>query len=201
MTVAQRNAAPAGGGVRATLMRRYGGVPVWAYVAVILALLLIVAYWRARRTDATATAVATGDGTELPGDQAAPPVFIVPAGPAGPPGAPGAPGAPGIPGPAGPPATVPPAPPGGGRTTPPATVPAPKPTAPVGVTIPVVKWTKSNPPWASTLSGIFAHFKGKTTAKSWQEIWNHPANAALRKKRGAAERIQAGDKIFVPGVK
>jgi hypothetical protein len=198
--MATTTTAPKGGGTKSLLMQKRGPLPIWAWVALVLVLLLVFAWWRARGTNAAATAVATGDETPLPGDQSAPPIFIVPAGPAGPAGSPGPAGAPG---PAGPPATVPPAPSGGGRDTPPATVPppAPKPAPPAGVTVTVAKYTTKNPPWNSTLSGIFGHYKGKTTASNWQAIWNAPANAALRKKRGTAERIQPGDKIFVPGAR
>jgi hypothetical protein len=69
------------------------------------------------------------------------------------------------------------------------------------VTVTVAKYTTKNPPWNSTLSGIFGHYKSTTTAKKWQDIWNAPANAALRAKRGAENRIQPGDKIFVPGAR
>jgi len=79
-------------------------------------------------------------------------------------------------------------------------VPTPVP-GPTGTFVPVVKYTTKNPPWNSTLSGIWAHFKGQTTAANWQAIWNHPLNAQIRAKRGAADRIQPGDQIFVPGVR
>lgn len=188
-------------GTRSLLMQKRGPLPVWAWIALVLVLALTFAWWRARGTNAAANAVATGDDTALPGDQSAPSVFIVPAGPTGPAGSPGPAGSAGPAGPVGPPATVPPAPPGGGRTDPPGVPPAPKPAPPVGVTVTVGKWTDKNPVWNSYLSGIFAHYKGKTTAKSWQEIWNNPANAALRAKRGSEKKIQQGDKIFVPGAR
>jgi hypothetical protein len=180
---------PATGGVRSMLSRRYGGVPVWAYVAGVLALLLVVAWWRAKR-NAAANATATGDEEPLPGDQAAPPVFIVPQPPG--PTIPVTVNLPPLP------ATVPPAPPGGGRPGPPGVPPKPIPSAP-GILVPVAKFTTKNPPWNSTLSGIFAHFKGKTSAKSWEDIWNHPLNADLKRKRGTVKSIQPGDKVFVPG--
>lgn len=71
------------------------------------------------------------------------------------------------------------------------------PSAP-GKFVDVAKYTTKNPPWNSTLWGIWNHFK---TTANWQAIWNHPLNADLRKKRGAADRIQPGDKVFVPGAK
>lgn len=191
MAVAER-AAETAPGVRGLLQRRYAGVPVWAYAAAALALVLVIAYWRSRRGQADATAVSTGDDTELPGDQSAPPVFIMPQQPPPvvnvtlPPS----------------PATVPPAPPGGGRTTPPGVPPKPTPPPrPPGLMVTVTKYTTHNPPWSSTLSGIFGHYKGTTTARTWQDIWNHPLNADLRRKRGAADRIVAGDKVFVPGAR
>jgi hypothetical protein len=35
-------------------------------------------------------------------------------------------------------------------------------------------------------------------AEQWGLIWNHPLNAALKQKRGQPDRIQPGDRWFVP---
>lgn len=112
--------------------------------------------------------------------------------------------------------TVQPSPAGGGRPPvstlpapvdnkpkpppPPPVPPKPKPpAAPKGKYVTVVKWTAKNPPWNSTVWGIATHLLGPKA--SWQSVWNAPQNAALKKKRGAPEKIQPGDKIWVPGAK
>lgn len=180
-------AAKPAGGKRSILFEKKGPLPVWAWALILLGVLLAWSVWRRNKTDKAATATTTGDGTPLPGDQTAPPVFIVP--------------------PATPPpvnvtvpiTTVPTAPPGAGSpppVTPPST-PGPKP-APPGLYVTVAKYTSKNPPWNSTLWGIWNHYK---TVANWQAIWNHPLNADLRTKRGAADRIQPGDRVFVPGAK
>lgn len=91
------------------------------------------------------------------------------------------------------------APPGNpqGGTKPPVTTPkppvktppkpAPKPTASY-VAVTVTPWPGKH----STISGIAATYK-----KSWQSVWNDSRNAALRKKRGAPNKIHAGDVVYV----
>jgi hypothetical protein len=135
------------------------------------------ALWRGRGTKA-ATEVTTVDPAPLPGGQS-PPVTVVP--------------------PLGPtvPSTVPSAPPASG-SPPPVTAPSMPAPQPPGVYVTVTKYTSTNTPWSSTLWGIWNHYK---TTTNWQAIWNHPMNTALRAKRGAAEKIQPADKVFVPGAR
>lgn len=168
------------------IWQKKGPLPVWAWALILLGVVLAVSLWRSNRAGGEANEAATGYTDELPGDQTAPPVFIVPQA-------------------ATPqvivnnvPATVPTAPPGGGREAPPGT---PKPAPPPAVKkekVTVTKYTSKNPPWSSTISGIFSHFKGKTTATNWQAIWNHPLNSDIKRRRGAADKIQPGDIIWVP---
>ncbi len=173
------------------IWEKRGPLPVWAWLLIGLALLLLVVMWR-RNLNGDANAIATGDETALPGNQAAPPIFIVPQAPT-----------PAVqvpinvlPSPAAP-ATVPTAPPGAGAPPPtqaPAS-PAPIPASP-GKVVSVTKY----PSTFGTISGIWAYFKSRGgSAPNWQAVWNHPMNAALRTKRGQPDRIQPGDKVFVPG--
>lgn len=78
----------------------------------------------------------------------------------------------------------------------PAPTPAPPP-APAGKWVSVAKWTP-NPVWNSTVWGIVNRL---LPGVKWQTVWNAPQNAALRQKRGAPEKIQPGDQIWVPGAK
>jgi hypothetical protein len=170
------------------IWERKGPLPVWAWALMLLLVVLVYSWWRRNRAAATATEQTTGYVDELPGGQTAPPIFIVP--------------------PANPPpvnvttpvtVTVPPAPPGGGAPPPPMPPPTPnnpKPAAP-GLFVTVAKWTRTNPPWNSTISGIAAHYK----ISPWSKVWNDPRNADLRARRGKPERIQPGDRVFVPGAK
>lgn len=178
------------------IWEKRGPLPVWAWALIVLGLVLAITMWRRNRAAADPTPQEVG--TDYPDNLDNRPIFVVPQG-------------------ANPivnvdvpitnelPATVPNAPPGGGRPNPPAKAPKqPAPKSP-GKFIPVAKWTAKNPPFNSTLSGIWSHFSktgpsGKTTAANWQAIWNHPLNADLRRKRGQPEKIQAGDQIFVPGI-
>lgn len=72
---------------------------------------------------------------------------------------------------------------------PPAPAPAP---APSYYAVTVVKYTSSNPPWNSTVSGIAGHY-----GKSWQTVWNDAKNAPLRTLRGKPELIRPGDIVYV----
>lgn len=87
-------------------------------------------------------------------------------------------------------------PPGGGR--PPGGPPKPPdPTpAPDGEYVNVVKWTRHNAPWNSTLYGIATKLWGDGDA--WRAIWMAPQNKSVRDLRGDPESIQPGDKIWVP---
>lgn len=77
----------------------------------------------------------------------------------------------------------------------PAPAPAPVPSSP-GKIVRVTKYTSNNPPWDSTVWGIWQHYQ---TTPSWEAIWNHPLNAPLRALRGDPHNIHANDLIFVPG--
>lgn len=88
-------------------------------------------------------------------------------------------------------------PPGGGRPHGPPKPPDPTP-APDGAYVDVVKWTKKNAPWNSTLFGIAEHQWGD--GDQWRKIWLAPQNARLRETRKDPEEIQPGDKIWVPNI-
>lgn len=75
----------------------------------------------------------------------------------------------------------------------------PKPNTGKGKYVTVAKWTPKNAPWNSTVWGITSHLLGPKT--SWKTVWNAPQNSALRAKRKDPKKIQAGDKIWVPGAK
>lgn len=178
------------------IWEKKGPLPVWAWALIVLGVLLAWSLWRKNKTASTANATVTGDGSPLPGDQTAPSIFIVP--PASPP--PVNVTVPVTTVPAGPPVgdTTTTAPPAGGAAPPsgpPAGTGSPVPSPP-GVYVTVAKYTSSNPPWNSTLWGIWNHYK---STSNWQAIWNHPLNTDLRNRRGAYNKIQPGDKIFVPG--
>lgn len=88
-------------------------------------------------------------------------------------------------------------PPGGGRPPGgPPKPPDPSP-APDGQYVDVVKWTKKNAAWNSTLYGMAQKIWGDGNA--WQRIWYAPQNDRLRATRGDPEEIQPGDKVWVPG--
>jgi nucleoid-associated protein YgaU len=175
------------------IWRKQGPLPVWAWTLIALLVLFAVVWWR-RNKAAAVDAEASTSYEQLPGDQTAPPVFIVPAGQPGPAGPAG---------PAGPPGTVPPAPPGGGRPTPPAPPkpPTPVPPKPVpkppGGIVKVTSWPDRTYPKESTLWDI-AHSWLPQGAAQWRLIWTHPLNKDIVKTRRAPERIRAGDPFFVP---
>ena len=62
------------------------------------------------------------------------------------------------------------------------------------IAVPVVRYTTSNPPWNSTVSGIAAHYG---YGSNWQAVWNDSKNATLRAKRGTPDHVQAGDIVQV----
>jgi hypothetical protein len=165
------------------IWQRKGPLPVWAWALLLLGAVLAWSMWRKNRSAADATAIATGDGTPLPGDQTPPPVFVVPQA-----------ATPAVnvtvpitTVPTAPPAAGAPPPTGGGTPTPP------------GGFVTVSKYPDNTKPKESTLWDIAATWLPQG-ANSWALIWNHPLNSDLRKKRGNNYRhIQAGDKLFVPG--
>lgn len=88
------------------IWQKKGPLPVWAWAAIGLGVVLAVSMWRRNKAEATSTEVATGDPGTLPGNQSAGPIFVVPG--------------------AATPAvnvTVPTAPPGAGRPRPPGVTP------------------------------------------------------------------------------
>lgn len=164
------------------IWRKVGPLPVWAWALILVGLIIAFQAWRARNT---AQEQATGGAVDetLPGDQTAPPVFIVPQGPQ-------------------PivnvPITVAPAPPGGGSppptTPPPPAGPVPKP--PPGKWVTITKYPDNTAPKDSTLWDIAARELG--SGSKWPTIWNHPTNATLRGSRKKPELIRAGDRVWVP---
>lgn len=174
-----------------------GPLPNYAWGGLILGGVVIVSSWRRNKAagEAEDEATSSSSGIELPGDVAPTYVFqnydqdvtTINQAPAGG----GRPPISTLPIPTKPPVPKP--------TTP---TPKPKPTppgAPKGKWVPVVKWTKKNPPWNSTIWGITAKLLGSKA--SWQTVWNAPQNAALKGKRKKPELIQPGDKVWVPGAK
>jgi hypothetical protein len=177
--------------------RKLGPLPYWAWAGLGLGAALTYTTWRRNKSDSAAPA-APNNTTSVP-DQTPPQVIRqdtyitdINTPPAGgrhlpPPGV----------------STNPP--PGGGITPVPTPgpplnktpVPTPTPTpAPAGQWVTVAKFTSKNPPWNSTLSGIAAKLLGN--ANNWTKIWNDPQNASLKSRRGAPEKIQPNDRIWVP---
>lgn len=198
------------------LLRRIGPLPVWLWFIVLVLALAAIIWWRRRRAAQTedsgsssSTTITPGPGGVLTYDQPQ----LIPVFPSDftitllrpepdqddtlpPPAEPPPP----------PPATEPPPPkePVPPPNTSGPTIPKERVPQYEGATITVKKYTEPNPHMESTLWGIWELYSKistffRTTAKTWQEIWNHPANADLRAKRGAPENIREGDKIFVPG--
>lgn len=190
--------APAKSGPRALLTEKRGPLPVWAWLALGLALLLGVVLWRRNRASA-GNAVATGDDDEVGGDQTAPAVFIIPPGPApvvninGVETAPAAPPGAGSP-PPGVPSTPGPVPNKNPGPKAPPKAPPKKPAPKAYETVSVKRYTNSNPPWQSTLSGIASHFG----ISDWHKIWNDPKNVGIRNARKDPKFIRPDDKIYVP---
>lgn len=176
-----------------------GPLPNWAWGGLAVGATVAVASWRrnAAAGKKSDTAESSSSGIELPGDVAPTYVFQnydqdvttineAPAGGGRPPistlPAP-------LPGPAPKPAP--------GRPTP-GTLPKP-PAAPKGKWVTVAKWTSKNAPWNSTVWGITRKLLGAKA--QWQSVWSAPQNAALKAKRKDPTKIQAGDRIWVPGAK
>ena len=177
-----------------------GPLPNWGWGGLVLGGALGYSVWKknkaAKSSDSSDSATSTSSGTELPGDVAPTYVFqnydqdvtTINQAPAG----------------GGrPPITTLPAP---VTNPPPVTAPKPPttttpnpPAAPKGKYVTVTKWTKKNTPWNSTIWGITTKLLGPKVA--WQTVWNAPQNASLRSKRKDPTKIQAGDKVWVPGAK
>jgi hypothetical protein len=104
---AQQTKAPAGKAPflqGSVIWQKKGPLPVWAWAIIGLALVFIIMWWRRNQQASTDPGFYRD---ELPGDQGAPPIFIVPQAPVSPVTI--------LPAP---PATVPTAPPGGGSAPP-----------------------------------------------------------------------------------
>lgn len=171
------------------LTRKYGPLPVWAYM--LLAVAGAVVYSMYQKNKAASSTGTTATNTP---DQTPPQVFqtTLTTGPETinindtdetPPRMPPIAGRP-IPQPA----PVPP-------HAPPPASPGPTP-APGGEWVTVGKWHSGNPPWNSTLWGIAQNKLGN--GQNWPRIWNAPQNASLKSRRKDPKLIQPGDKIFVP---
>jgi len=185
----------AAGGTGALITRKVGPAPVWVWALIGLAVLVLFLTWRRNQG-----AGAPKDTGPFP-DQTPPVIFqsYVRVTPDHTPPAGGRDG----------PSTVPPTapPPGGDGPAPtpgPTPNPTPKPPAPspgstgsTGQWITVSKYTSSNPPWNSTLSGIASHLLGSEGA--WPSIWNDPQNRDLVARRKQPNLIQPGDRIYVHG--
>lgn len=178
--------------------RKVGPLPLWAWMGLVLGLLLAFASWRRSRQEAAAAADGVQQTYELP--ESIQPFYTNIFNPVNL-------------------ATPSATPPGGGRPStkpsvkplpsvprPPATqtptptpTPIPAPAAPKGQWVTVVGW-KSNQPAGtpSTLWGMAEKVYGSGKGSMWPSIWNAPQNAAVRTKRGSADNIRAGDKFWVP---
>lgn len=180
------------------LTRKYGPLPVWAYM--LLAVAAAVVYSMYQKNKAASSSASSASPTP---DQTPPQVFQTYVNVndtdqyATPPPQPPIAGRPrGMP-----PAIVPVAPPPAPNGPTPA-VPQPFPVPgrpapnPAGDWVTVAKYTSTNPPWNSTLWGIAANKLGN--GNQWGRIWNAPQNAALKSRRKDPKAIQPGDKIFVP---
>lgn len=202
--------------------KQVGPLPMWAWMGLTLGAALAYVSYRNGKTPTTKATDST-----LPADNLGP-LYVIqnydqdqtyvtvptapPAGgrPPGPPPGPPVGGRPiSIPRIPPPVFRIPPAPPAGGGpisipqlpTTPPfrtPTVPAPTPpAAPAGQWADVVKWMAGQPAGTpSTLWGMAEKFYGN--GASWRQIWDAPQNAAIRSKRGTPEKIQQGDRFWVP---
>lgn len=134
------------------IWEKKGPLPVWGWALIGLALVLLVVWWRRDKAEATANQVATNYTDELPGDQSAPAIFILP-----PEAARRSPTPNDMPRWRRPPATVPEAPPGSGRDVPP------------GV---VGQWVTVGQPLAMTAAGT-PGTGGNTFRKIAEQIWGH----------------------------
>lgn len=176
-----------------------GPLPNWAWGGLGLGGAVAISSWRRNKAageDDEATS--SSSGIELPGDVAPTYAFIdqdttnitLPSMPAG----------------GGRPPTPPPTPTPTPKPWPPpgAPKPAPRPTpkppaAPKGKYVTVAKWNSKKAPWNSTVWGITNRLLGPKAA--WKTVWNAPQNKALRDKRKDPTKIQAGDRVWVPGAK
>lgn len=184
-----------------TFSRRVGGLPVWGWVAIAVAGGVVIFMWLQHKNNSSSGAASAQTATNMTGadnglatdqyesllallrDVQGEASVHVP----GPPGPAGAAGTPGPTGPAGPSGT-----PG-----------APGPQGLPGITLPaivpvdnshwhtVTKWPSTD----GSISGMTQHYH---PGLAWTTTWNDPHNASLRSLRGAPNRIQPYDKVWVP---
>jgi hypothetical protein len=189
------------------LVRKVGPLPMWAWMGLSLGGAVAFASWRRNKASAGA-APPTGDAVQqmysLPQNLQPAYTFVdadtslntyqfSPPGGGRPPTRPLPPPVPvpTLPGPPPPPAPVP-------TPKPVPVTPAPAP-APSGVWVTVSPWKANQPAgYPSTVWGIAESVYGAGKGALYKQIWSAPQNAALVAKRGAPEKIQPGDRFWVP---
>jgi hypothetical protein len=181
--------------------KKAGPLPVWGWMGLVLGVLLALTTWKRNKSTAAKQQQAATD-QQMPDSVKTPQYTFVDADTTlvtntyAPPGGGRPPRPPGPP----PSNPLPPRP----TPTPPAPTPAPSPApappapqAPNGVWGTIVKWAERQPKGTpSTLWGLAEQQYGN--GKLWTAIWNAPQNATLRAKRGTPEKIQPGDRFWVP---
>lgn len=187
------------------LAEKYGPMPVWGWMGIVLGMALVYSTWRKNKqaiaaTQATTTPNAVG-GQALPSnivpqytfvDESTTNIHIPPLG-GRPPDQP-APTPPPAPAPAPKPVTIDLGAWLSGLL--PHVVPQPRPPAPPPA--PAGHWdtvTKFPSP-KGTLWGLAVSSYGNGT--QWGRIWNAPQNTALKNRRGVPEHIQPGDRFWIP---
>lgn len=183
------------------LKNKWGPLPAWVWMALGIGIAVIISVWQKNKGAGEEVAEENDETAEytLP-ENLAPTYAFVDADttlvnqtntwPSRPPGG-GRPGPPTTP-------TKPPAKPPV-STKPPTVKPKPAPKPPAGTTVTVTKWAKGQKKGTpSTIWGIAEKVYGKATGALVKKIWDAPQNATLKKKRGAPEKIQPGDKVWVP---
>lgn len=200
-----------GQGIAGRFGQKFGPLPLWGWMGIVLVLALLYSGWRAKKS-----ASSTSDQTQSDADAAAgvggnqyPPIVfqdydtIITSGGIPPGGGRQCPPTP-APTPTPAPAPITTQPIGPPTTTPVPRLPTapttttPAPAQPAGEWVTVAKWTSSNTAWNSTLWGIAKHYGYGSGSGNWQSIWNNAANAALKSRRKDPKQIQPGDRIFVP---
>lgn len=176
---------PAGGSI---LTKKTGPLANWIWMALLLLVALAYSLWKRNQSASTDEGPAPDGSDDTLDNQTPPPVFILPQNPQ-----------PTVPININLPATPPTAPPVAVKPPPTTTPPGakPPPTAGAHEAVTVVKYTTKNPPWNSTVWGIAKHYGYGQAKNNWTTIWNDPLNASIRSKRGAPNKIQPGDRIYV----
>lgn len=176
--------------------RQLGPLPVWAWGGLTLGALLAVTTWQRNRKDSAAAAQNGGVTQQYKLPESLQPTYTfidqdrtlitmpwTPPGGGRPPDPPGG--------------GVTPTPPPPVATPPPVPSVTPPPPPPAGQWETVVKWSKGQAKGTpSTLWGIAEKWYGN--GSTWGQIWAAPQNAAIRGKRGTPQKIQPGDRIWVP---